>query len=452
MRMQRQKTVRNLILNPTVDNPWDKIKFNFWKDRVTNICSGAAQAAFQSREDNTNLKFLFSASDKSNTVGHRADERNAQGLIMFHPILLQAPWETSNSLDADITKLLQEKVPLIISRALSNFTGAALTAHEAQLQQTAQQSLDSMRSSLKLLLARIQKFTSHTFHVFIRGLVPGAKAGRSLLFTRIVDHRNQYLAKNRAAPTSKPYSALDNLTFVQNHFVQENENAVHISWTAILLHTRELLQPLYQWQASFDPLTRKYEQSKTKDLNKAEKRKLKCLITKQITDDEKVILAGIDPAFTIENIDKGSFKLRDFQDKLAANASRFQSKKYTPDSRILTYLKVRAQEFNVPIPSFMKKRLPKKGKGSQPSKRGRSNMQQNRVRSHQAYRQQPTPSSGTSVPTTTSTAPTYMSSEGKGKGKEAPKGQRIDSSQGKGKFSQKGASNSKGKGSSKGKS
>ena len=26
MRVQRQKTVRNLCLNPTVDNPWDKIK------------------------------------------------------------------------------------------------------------------------------------------------------------------------------------------------------------------------------------------------------------------------------------------------------------------------------------------------------------------------------------------------------------------------------------------
>ncbi len=383
-----------------------------------------------------NLKFLFSASDKSNTVVHRADQRNVQGLILFHPILLQAPWETSSSLDADVTKLLPVKVPLIVARALSNFTGAALTAHEVQLQQTARQSLDSMRSSLKLLLARIQKFTSHTFHVFIRDLVPGAKAGRSLLFTRIVEQQNQYLARNRATPTSKPYSALDTLTFIQNHFVQENENAVHISWTVILLHTLELLQPLYQWQASFDPLTRKYDQSKGKDLSKTEYRTLKCLITKQIiTDDEKVILAGTDPTFTIENIDKGSFILRDFQDKLAANASRFQSKKYTPDSRIiLTYLKVRAQEFNVPVPSFMKKRLPEKGKGSQPSKRGRSNMQQNRVRSHQAYLQQPMPPSGTSVPTTTSTVPTLMSPKGKGGGKGAPKGKRIDSSQGKGNF------------------
>jgi hypothetical protein len=209
---------------------------------------------------------------------------------------------------------------------------------------------------------------------------------------------------------------------------------VHISWTAILLHTRDLLQPLYQWQASFDPLTRKYEQAKTKDLTKTEYRKLKCLITKQITDDEKVILAGIDSTFTIENIDKGNFKLRDFQDKLAADASRFQSKKYTPDSRILTYLKVRAQEFNVPVLSFMKKRLPEKGKGSQQSKRGRSNVQQNRARSHHAYLQQPSPPSSTSVPNTTSTAPTFMSPKGKDKGKGAPKGQRLDSSHGKGNF------------------
>jgi hypothetical protein len=226
---------------------------------------------------------------------------------------------------------------------------------------------------------------------------------------------------------------VDTLTFIQNHFVQENKNALHISWTAILLHTRDLLQSLYQWQASFDPLTRKYEQAKTKDLSKTEYRKLKCLITKQITDDEKVILAGIDPAFTIENIDKGIFKLRDFQDKLAANASRFQSKKYTSDSRILTYLKVRAQEFNVPVPSFMKKRLPEKGKWSQQSKRGRSHTQQNRVRIHQGYLQQPLLAAGTAIPSNAPTAPTFGSQKGKGSGKGAPKDQRLDSSHGKGK-------------------
>jgi hypothetical protein len=303
--------------------------------------------------------------------------------MLFHPVLLQALWETSPTIDQDIVKLLEEKAPLIMARAAPGV--GMLTQHEMQLQLTARQTVDSMTSSLKLLLARIQKFTSYTFHVFIRDLIPGAKDGRSLLFTRIVEHRNQYLARNRSTNSAKPYSALDTLTFIQSHFVQENENATHISWTAILLHTRDLLQPLYQWQASFDPLTRKYEQAKSKAMNKAEYRKMKCLIAKKIMDEEKVILAGIDSTFTIENIDKGDFTFHTFQEKLAANASRFQSKKYTPDSRILTYLKVRALEFNVPVPSFMKKRSVDKGKGQQNHKRGRNHTQLGRMKGHQVY-------------------------------------------------------------------
>ncbi len=61
---------------------------------------------------------------------------------------------------------------------------------------------------------------------------------------------------------------------------------------------------MYQWRASFDPLTRKYEQSKGSGLSNPEFRKIKILIAKQITDDEKVILTGLDPTFTIENVDK----------------------------------------------------------------------------------------------------------------------------------------------------
>ncbi len=201
--------------------------------------------------------------------------------------------------------------------------------------------------------------------------IPGAKQGRSLLFTRVVEHRNQYLAKNRTAASAKEYSALDTLSFIESNYVQNNENSVHIAWTAILLHTRDVLLPLYQWQTSFDPLTRKFEQAKGKTLNRSEFRKLKCLIAKQITDEEKIILAGIDSSFTIENVDKGAYVLRNFQDKLASNASRFQSKKYTPDTRILTYLRVRAKEFNVPLPLFMKKRPVDKGKESSNPKRSR---------------------------------------------------------------------------------
>ena len=461
MRVQRQKTVRNLSLNPTVDNPWDKIKYNFWKDRVTNICLGATQAAFQTHEDTTNLKFLFSASDKSNTAVQRGDQRNVQGLILFHPILLQAPWEESPTLDVDIHNLIQEKAPLILARAMTKFTGPQLSSHELQLQQTAQQTLDSMKSSLKLLLARIQKFTSHTFHVFLRDLIPGARKGRSLLFTRIVEHRNQFLANNRSSSAPKVYSALNTLSFIEANYVQDNDNTRHIAWTAILLHTRELMQPLYQWQASFDPLVRKYEQAKSKPLGKPEFRKLKCLIAKQTTDDEKVILSGIDSTFTIENIDKGNFVLRTFQDKLASNASRFQSKKYTPDSRILTYLKVRAHDFNVPVPAFMKKRAIEKGNGSQQIKRGRSQGQQSRSRSHNAYLQQSTSGTAGSSNSMNNQLPAAVSqSKGprKGKGKDAIKGKRQEYHpvftpfKGKGFSRGKGAVSHKGKGPPKGQS
>jgi hypothetical protein len=248
-------------------------------------------AALQTYEDNTNIKYLFSASEKPLSAVQRADQRNVQGLILFNPIILDSPWEKSSTQDQDIIKLLEEKAPLIMAKARPASATTVLTSHEMQIQNNA---VDAMKSSLKLLLARIQKVTSHTFHVFLWELIPGAKVGRSLLFTRIVEHRNQYLTATRSKKNIKPYSAMDTLKFIEDFYVQSNENSVHIAWTAILSHTRELLQPLYQWQASFDSLARKYEQSKTKGLVKTELRKLKVLIAKQITDDEKVILAGLE--------------------------------------------------------------------------------------------------------------------------------------------------------------
>ncbi len=59
MRLQRQKAIRSLCLNPTVDNPWDQIKYKFWKDRITKICLGASQAA---------LQYIFSAREKPQTT------------------------------------------------------------------------------------------------------------------------------------------------------------------------------------------------------------------------------------------------------------------------------------------------------------------------------------------------------------------------------------------------
>ena len=41
--------------------------------------------------------------------------------------------------------------------------------------QKALQSIQTTKASIVVLLKRIHKFTSHTFHVLIRELIPGAK-------------------------------------------------------------------------------------------------------------------------------------------------------------------------------------------------------------------------------------------------------------------------------------
>jgi hypothetical protein len=137
---------------------------------------------------------------------------------------------------------------------------------------------------------------------------------------------------------------------------------------------------------------------------------------------------------------------RTFQDKLASNASRFQSKKYTPDNRMLTYLKVRAHDFNVPVPAFMKKRTIEKGNGSQQVKRGRNLGQQSRSHPRNTYLQQLTPatvvfSSGVSSPPSSTSMPYKGARKGavSHKGKGPPKG-KI--SKGKGQRSNSGISSS----------
>jgi hypothetical protein len=145
------------------------------------------------------------------------------------------------------------------------------------------------------------------------------------------------------------------LEFIKNKFVRANENTTHIAWTAILLHTRGIGQPIYQWQASFDPLLRKYEQARAKKMKAKSMLKVKILMVKQFTDEEKIILAGIDTKYSISDIDNGRFHLKKLQSDLAEHVSRF-AKRYNPDSRIIAYLRKRAEEFRTELPAFLLKR------------------------------------------------------------------------------------------------
>ena len=58
--------------------------------------------------------------------------------------------------------------------------------------------------------------------------------------------------------------------------------------------------------------------------------------------------------YSTDNIDKGTFVLKEFQDDLALNTARFKG--YTPDARIVAHLRTRAKEFTADVPSFLNKR------------------------------------------------------------------------------------------------
>ncbi len=83
--------------------------------------------------------------------------------------------------------------------------------------------------------------------------------------------------------------------------------------------------------------------------------KVKVLMAKQFTDDEKIILAGIDTGYSISDIDNDKFKLKKLQSDLAEHVSRF-TRRYNPDARIIANLRKRAEEFRTEVPSFLNKR------------------------------------------------------------------------------------------------
>ena len=94
------------------------------------------------------------------------------------------------------------------------------------------------------------KAASHTFHVYLWDLLPGARENRSHVFTQVKEGRNQYLVQAKQAEAVglklRPHSAKDTLTFLHKHFVKENSDQFIIKWMQILRHTRDPGINLYE--------------------------------------------------------------------------------------------------------------------------------------------------------------------------------------------------------------
>ena len=368
-KVEQNNLRRTLQLTPDTDNPWEKVQYQDWKDKVTLICLSAVQKVVMIGINHKNpLSWIYSPKMVDPSKTKRNPDDNIEGLQYLHPMLLNSPWEEPAKLDDLLIDLIRERDPISTAQALSTDpveSNKGRTKIRADL------------AAMKQALRRIYKLNSDTFHTFLLDLIPRAREGKSHLFTRIKAEREQHLVRQRVyrAATSgtavvltkrqaKAHSALHTLEFIEQNYVRNNENSVHILWTQILLHTREPMMNIYNWVVSFEQPLRRLTQCQGSNLDKAQHGRLRTLIAKQITDAEKLKITTIDTALTADMVDKGMYDLDDLKTLLATHISRFDTV-YEPsaNSRIMRYLRTRARDFQIEPPAFSKAKHKVKGKG-----------------------------------------------------------------------------------------
>ncbi len=150
----------------------------------------------------------------------------------------------------------------------------------------------------------------------------------------------------------KPHSAQHTLQFIEDEYVEKDDDASHYTWGDILTATRMPKTSLFTWVASFTLLALRHAEP-VEEITKLKQTKINRVVAKQITDDEKFIIATFQSAFTAVNIHNGLYPITELVKLLAQNVSSF-TKKYSPHDhpRILKYLKTRSTR-QVILPSFI---------------------------------------------------------------------------------------------------
>jgi hypothetical protein len=276
-----------LQLTPDTDSPWEKVHYQDWKDKITVICLSAVQKVAMIGINHKNpLSWIYIPKlvDPAKTVRNHDD--NIEGLQYLHPLLLDSPWEEPANLNDLLLDLVQEKDPAERIKAKIKIKANV--------------------SAIKQALRRIYQLNTDTFHAFLVDLTPRARVDKSHLFTKVKAEREQHLVRQRVykkakgSPTAltprqaKAHSALHTLEFIEQHYVKENENSVHILWTQILLHTREPMTNVYNWAVSFELPVRRITQCQRSPLKKDQSLRIRTLIAKQMTDAEKLTITTIE--------------------------------------------------------------------------------------------------------------------------------------------------------------
>ncbi len=111
-----------------------------------------------------------------------------------------------------------------------------------------QKQLDVLRQSIKNILERVYTLTSHSFHVLLRDFIPHARQDNSYLFTHIKGARTDHIIALRAHHSRKrdeslpllnpdelkQHSAQHSLQFIEDAYVEKDDDAAHYTWADIL--------------------------------------------------------------------------------------------------------------------------------------------------------------------------------------------------------------------------
>jgi hypothetical protein len=429
-------------LTPTADSPWDTYTFRQWKYFVTNLCLSAVQDALKSGDNAKGMQHLFAPdrSDQAKGAVHNT-RNNVQGMLLYHPLLLNSPWQAPDDLDQQIQELLKVNEPAIVARS------ERTDGHTSYDKDNAIKALDVLTTSIKQSLSRIYTMSSQAFHVLLRELIPRARADQSNLFTHLKGARTDHIinlrahhAKTRAATLPqltreelKPHSAEHTLRFLQSEYVEVDDDAPHYTWSNILTATRQPRMSLFAWVDSFTLLALRYGET-VKRISNTRQVKINRTVSKQITDDEKLIISTISPAYSSVVLNTGKYVFADLVKLLAQNATSFTKKYVTAEhSRIGLYLQTRALKYKRIVDSITQ--------GTQSKGKGKPIKKQRMLSSGQRAWVYVTESVSPGL-----SAPSPFS---KGKGKYDGKGKSKMGSKGKGKG--KSIPSSKGKGKGKGK-
>ena len=370
-----QDYLRNTYqLVPTGDNPWDTNTFRRWKYFVTNLCLSAVQDALKSSDSSKNLQYLFAPNQKDNEAGAaRQSKSNVQGLLLYHPILLSSPWQAPDDIDEQINTLLATTEPVLLARSLKE------DGHTTYDKDNALKQLVALASSIKSTLQRVYVLTSHSFHVLLRDLIPRARQDKNHLFTHIKGARTDHILNLRAHTAGKrsdtlppltdeqkkPHSAAHTIQFIEDEYVEKDDDASHYTWNDILHAVRAPRTTLFSWVDSFTLRSLRYAETIEK-ISGVRLTKINKIIAKQITDNEKLTIATLNNSYTAIKIQDGAYDLTELIQLLAQNVTSF-TKTYQPTEhqRITRYLRTRERKSGFATHTAQSPTA--KGKGGKPN-------------------------------------------------------------------------------------